>query len=99
MGIGGGHDLVRGGRAAGDQWVADFTARCYHQACDTYANNSDTVLDQMSDAVAHAVLLFSQRNFDQNPLVDPAVAAALAARAATEADSGLHPAHDAEVDR
>ena len=72
---------------------------CYHQACDTYANNSDTVLDQMSDAVAHAVLLFSQRNFDQNPLVDPAVAAALAARAATEADSGLHPAHDAEVDR
>jgi len=32
---------------------------CYHQACDTYANNSDTVLDQMSDAAAHAVLTFA----------------------------------------
>lgn len=46
---------------------------CYHLACDTYDNNSNTGLDQMSDAVAHAVLLFSKRNFDQNPLVDPAV--------------------------
>ncbi len=32
---------------------------CYHQACDTFANNSATGLDQMSDAAAHAVLLFS----------------------------------------
>jgi Zn-dependent M28 family amino/carboxypeptidase len=45
---------------------------CYHQACDTFDNNSNTALDQMSDAVAHAVLLFSKRNFDKNPLVDPA---------------------------
>jgi Zn-dependent M28 family amino/carboxypeptidase len=49
---------------------------CYHLACDTFANNSNTALDQMSDAVAHAVLLFSKRNFDQAPLVDPAVTAA-----------------------
>ena len=41
---------------------------CYHQACDTFANNSDTGLDQMSDAVAHTVLLFSKRNFSQDPL-------------------------------
>lgn len=41
---------------------------CYHQACDTYANNSNMVLDQMSDAVAHIVLLFSKRNFDHDPL-------------------------------
>jgi Zn-dependent M28 family amino/carboxypeptidase len=33
---------------------------CYHLACDTYANNSDTGLDQMSDAVAHAVITFAQ---------------------------------------
>ena len=46
---------------------------CYHLACDTFANNSNTGLDQMSDAVAHAVLLFSKRNFDQAPLVDPVV--------------------------
>jgi Zn-dependent M28 family amino/carboxypeptidase len=67
---------------------------CYHQACDTFANNSNTALDQMSDAVAHAVLLFSNRNFAKNPLVDPVVASTLAAKAATEADSGLHPVHD-----
>ena len=28
---------------------------CYHQACDTFANNSDTALDQMADAAAHSV--------------------------------------------
>ena len=33
---------------------------CYHQACDTYANNSDVVLDQMSDAIAHATITFAQ---------------------------------------
>ncbi len=33
---------------------------CYHQACDTYANNSDIVLDQMSDAVAHATITYAQ---------------------------------------
>ena len=46
---------------------------CYHLACDTYANNSDTVLDQMSDAVAHVVLTFAKRNFVNSPLVDPPV--------------------------
>lgn len=32
---------------------------CYHQACDTLANNSDTALDQMTDASADAVLQFA----------------------------------------
>jgi len=32
---------------------------CYHQACDTYANNSDTGLDQMVDAASDAVLQFA----------------------------------------
>jgi Zn-dependent M28 family amino/carboxypeptidase len=32
---------------------------CYHLACDTFANNSDTALDQMSDAAAHATLTFA----------------------------------------
>ncbi len=32
---------------------------CYHQACDTFDNNSDTGLDQMSDAAADAVLQFA----------------------------------------
>ena len=34
MAIGGGVDLVSGGRAAGDAWVSDYTAHCYHQTCD-----------------------------------------------------------------
>jgi len=45
---------------------------CYHLACDTYANNSNTGLDQMSDAAAHAILYFAKRNFAKSPLVDPA---------------------------
>jgi Zn-dependent M28 family amino/carboxypeptidase len=32
---------------------------CYHEACDTFANNSDTALDQMADASAHATLQFA----------------------------------------
>jgi Zn-dependent M28 family amino/carboxypeptidase len=33
---------------------------CYHHACDTIANLSNTALDQMSDAAAHATLTFAQ---------------------------------------
>jgi Zn-dependent M28 family amino/carboxypeptidase len=33
---------------------------CYHAACDTYDNNSDEALDQMSDAIAHSVITFAQ---------------------------------------
>jgi Zn-dependent M28 family amino/carboxypeptidase len=36
MGIGGGADLIQGGRAAGDRWVSDYTAHCYHQTCDRW---------------------------------------------------------------
>ncbi|HYH95019.1 M28 family metallopeptidase [Hyalangium sp.] len=41
MGLGGGPDLVNGGREAGDRWVADFTARCYHQPCDAWRADWD----------------------------------------------------------
>jgi Zn-dependent M28 family amino/carboxypeptidase len=37
MGIGGGADLVVGGREAGDRWVSEFTQNCYHQACDRWS--------------------------------------------------------------
>ncbi len=39
MALGGGEDLVTGGRAAGDAWVADYTAHCYHQPCDAWSPN------------------------------------------------------------
>lgn len=41
MGIGGGADLVKGGRAAGDKWVSDYTAHCYHQTCDDWSADWD----------------------------------------------------------
>ena len=37
---------------------------CYHQPCDTYANNSDAGLDSMSDAAAHVVLTLSRLKVD-----------------------------------
>ncbi|HTU09850.1 MAG TPA: M28 family peptidase [Allosphingosinicella sp.] len=37
MALGGGADLVEGGREAGERWVSDFTARCYHQTCDEWS--------------------------------------------------------------
>jgi Zn-dependent M28 family amino/carboxypeptidase len=47
---------------------------CYHAACDTYDNNSNEALGQMSDAVAHATFHFGTRKFDKQPLVNPALA-------------------------
>jgi Zn-dependent M28 family amino/carboxypeptidase len=41
MGIGGGVDLVSGGRSAGDAWVSDYTTHCYHQTCDTWSPSWD----------------------------------------------------------
>ena len=41
MAIGGGPDLVQGGRAAGDRWVADYTAQCYHKTCDAWSADWD----------------------------------------------------------
>jgi Zn-dependent M28 family amino/carboxypeptidase len=81
------------GGTAGDQYDP-----CYHLACDTFDNVSLTGLDQMSDAVAHAVLLFSKRNFAREPLVDPdaAAAASLAAASVATADSASN-AHDHEA--
>ncbi|WP_076068338.1 M28 family peptidase [Sphingomonas montana] len=35
MALGGGPDLVRGGRAAGDAWLRGYMA-CYHQTCDAW---------------------------------------------------------------
>ncbi|WP_294392710.1 M28 family metallopeptidase [uncultured Sphingomonas sp.] len=40
MGMSGGHDLVAGGRAAGDAWLTDYM-KCYHQACDTWSPKWD----------------------------------------------------------
>jgi Zn-dependent M28 family amino/carboxypeptidase len=41
MALGGGVDLVNGGRERGDRWVTDFTANCYHQTCDEWSPDLD----------------------------------------------------------
>ncbi|WP_346837865.1 M28 family peptidase [Microbulbifer sp. SAOS-129_SWC] len=41
MGIAGGADLVDGGRAAGDKWIADYVGNCYHKTCDSWDPNWD----------------------------------------------------------
>ncbi|TFI57583.1 M20/M25/M40 family metallo-hydrolase [Sphingomonas parva] len=41
MALGGGVDLVEGGREAGDRWVSEFTAHCYHQSCDAWSPDWD----------------------------------------------------------
>ena len=41
MAVGGGPDLVTGGREAGDRWVSDYTANCYHKTCDAWSADWD----------------------------------------------------------
>ena len=41
MALGGGADLVEGGRAAGDKWVSDYTATAYHQTGDGWSADWD----------------------------------------------------------
>jgi Zn-dependent M28 family amino/carboxypeptidase len=46
--------------------VGDQYDPCYHLACDTFANTSNTAIDQMSDATAHAVLTFAMTTSSVN---------------------------------
>jgi Zn-dependent M28 family amino/carboxypeptidase len=79
---------------------------CYHLACDTFAGTGGgtigglglIALDQMSDAAAHAVLLFSKRNFDQEPLTVPASSANLSLTQQSVGGATDAPSH-AEDDR
>ena len=37
MALAGAYDLQDGGREAGERWLSEFTAKCYHQTCDAWA--------------------------------------------------------------
>ena len=41
MALAGAYDMVDGGRPAGERWLDDFTAHCYHQTCDAWAPTWD----------------------------------------------------------
>ncbi|HEX7781515.1 MAG TPA: M28 family peptidase [Sphingobium sp.] len=55
MAIGGGADLVKGGRAAGDKWVSDYTANCYHQICDSWSADWDLTGAVQDVSLFHAI--------------------------------------------
>ena len=41
MSMAGGADMVKGGREAGNKWVDDYTANCYHKTCDAWSADWD----------------------------------------------------------
>ncbi|MBW8813012.1 MAG: M20/M25/M40 family metallo-hydrolase [Caulobacterales bacterium] len=53
MGLGGGPDLVDGGRPAGERWVEAYTAKCYHQTCDSWdaSQNYQAAADDVTLAI------------------------------------------------
>jgi Zn-dependent M28 family amino/carboxypeptidase len=55
MALGAGPDLVKGGRAAGDAWVSDYTAHCYHQTCDEWRPDWDLRGAAQDVALAYAI--------------------------------------------
>jgi Zn-dependent M28 family amino/carboxypeptidase len=54
MALAGAYDLQNGGRVAGEKWLNDFTANCYHQACDSWSPSWD-----LSGAVQEADLFYA----------------------------------------
>jgi Zn-dependent M28 family amino/carboxypeptidase len=56
MAIAGGADLVEGGRAAGDQWIADYVGNCYHQTCDDWDPDWDLRGAAMDIELFHSII-------------------------------------------
>ncbi len=70
---------------------------CYHEACDDLTNVNPKALDEMSDAVAHAVATyaFSTKSLDGATATRPGRGARSApVRGGQAQRSELHPAHD-----
>jgi Zn-dependent M28 family amino/carboxypeptidase len=41
MALAGAYDMQNWGRAAGEKWLSEFTANCYHQTCDSWSPTWD----------------------------------------------------------
>ena len=41
MALAGAYDMQSGGREAGERWLSEFTAKCYHQTCDAWSPDWD----------------------------------------------------------
>ena len=57
MALAGAYDMQDGGRAAGEKWLSDFTATCYHQTCDSWSPDWD-----LRGAAQEAALFYSIGN-------------------------------------
>ncbi len=55
MDLAGSHDLVNGGRPAGEQWLNDFTTSCYHQTCDAWSPTWDLAGAVQEAELFHAI--------------------------------------------
>jgi Zn-dependent M28 family amino/carboxypeptidase len=53
MALGGGSDLIDGGREAGERWLAEYMTNCYHQPCDEWRADWD-----LTGAVQDIALLY-----------------------------------------
>ncbi|MEV1288350.1 M28 family metallopeptidase [Micromonospora sp. NPDC049679] len=60
---------------------------CYHQACDTIDNISRQAIEEMSDAVAHAVITYA---FDTRSVTTPTNGPASGSTAPAQGGGGLH---------
>ncbi|WP_217634773.1 M28 family metallopeptidase [Micromonospora pattaloongensis] len=67
---------------------------CYHQACDTIDNVSRAAIDEMSDAVAHAIITYA---FDTRSVTGPTSGTARGTTAPAQGGGGLHD-HDHELE-
>jgi aminopeptidase Y len=67
---------------------------CYHQACDTYANNNDLALNVNSDAIAFSILQYAMNTYDINGIPGkdnfPPVSGSGGGIAGTSSQGGLH---------
>ncbi|AXG12385.1 M28 family metallopeptidase [Intrasporangium calvum] len=68
--------------------------QCYHLFCDSFSNVNQKGLDEMSDAVAHAVLTYANHDFAKTPLTNPPTK--VVGTGAGGEGGGLHPEHDHE---
>ncbi len=69
--------------------------KCHHLFCDGFTNVNQKGLDEMSDAIAHAVLVYWRRDFVKAPLLDPAQA--VAASLSGGEGGGLHEEHELDA--
>ena len=91
---------AEGVKTAAEEQIYGGTAgvaydKCYHLFCDAFTNVNEKGLDEMSDAVAHAVLTYSRRDFVKAPLLDPVKVAA--GVAAGGEGGGLHEEHELDA--